>query len=397
MLGSETMRNRAELSIAHGALTNSKRISTFIEGVYPSHVAMGKGCQLISESGKVYVDFICGLGSNILGYGNLKVAEKVYKRMTLGVTLSLSSVQEVLFAEAIKGVFPYVERLRVLKSGSEGCAAAVKMARAHTGRTIVLSSGYHGWTDDFVSLTPPANGVPARDWMRTLGSLEDISSEVAAVIVEPVITSFNSDQIKYLQALRDACTKHGAVLIFDETITACRFPKMSVANHTGIYPDISVFGKALANGLPISVVGGKKNILESDYFVSSTFAGDTTAMAAALVVLHELHASQKIDHLWNRGGNFVEQFNALEGPVSISGYNTRGILAGDKADVDLFMQETCKAGIIFGPSWFWALPHDDHTDEVISTCRSIFQRMKDGAVKLEGRPSVKPFAQKVRE
>lgn len=394
-LPEQTLRNRAEYAIAHGALTNSKRPQCFIDGVYPSHLTIGHGCQVIDWNGKKYIDFICGLGSNILGYGNHLVAEAAHKRLKFGVNLSLPSAEEVIFAENIKAVFPYIDRLRILKSGSEGCSAAIRIARAYTGRKKVAALGYHGWHDEFTSLTPPANGVVS------FGQIDKIMNDVtdyAAVILEPAKTDWGTKIIGYLQALRDVCTKNSIVLIYDETITACRFQKMSVANATGIYPDISVFGKALANGLPISVVGGKKDIMECDYFVSSTFAGDTVACAAANVVLQELSTMQKIEGLWNRGGLFLERFNALKGPVWIEGYNTRGVFAYDNKDhYDLFLQETCKAGLLFGPSWFWCLPHDDYLDEVLSVCKAVFKKIKDGQTKLEGLPSNRPFAQVVRE
>jgi glutamate-1-semialdehyde 2,1-aminomutase len=275
-------QQRASQSIAHSALTNSKRPSCFVNGVYPTHVKRGYDCFLWDASGKRYVDFVCALGTNLFGYANRAINEAVMSQLANGALYSLSSTLEIEFAEMFLNYMPFAERVRVLKSGSEGCSAAIRIARAATGRGMVLSDGYHGWHDEVVSLTKPATGVsPAfyREWDISFYSREpsifaeiDLSqslASVAAIIVEPVITDFSNERIQYLHALRKKCDEVGAVLIFDETITGLRFPKLSVAAWSGVYPDIIIMGKALANGLPISVVAGRKEVMEADYFVSS--------------------------------------------------------------------------------------------------------------------------------
>lgn len=390
---------RAQASIAQGALTNSKRPECLVFGVYPTHMKRGNGCFLWDTSGKRYVDYICGLGTNILGYGEEETSAAVAFQARQGASLSLGSEIEVVAAEKIKEIFPFVDLVRFLKSGSEACTAAVKIARAKTGRGLVLTEGYHGWHDLFVELSPPAMGVAATNQIQTFNSLEQVTNEVAAVIIEPVMTDLSGERIAWLRDLRERCTKTGTVLIFDEIITGFRFPKFSVANYLGIAPDLICLGKALANGMPLAVVGGKREIMNcGEYFVSSTYAGETLSLVAALKTMHLLQTKYRLDYLWEQGGRFITRFNAIWPEViKIEGYPTRGRFVGDEIQKALFWQEACRAGILFGPSWFFNFQHIGESDQVLSTCQDIITRLKTGSVKLEGDLPANPFAAKLRE
>jgi glutamate-1-semialdehyde 2,1-aminomutase len=378
-------------------LTNSKRPSCFTS-VYPTHLTEAHECFVWDDSNKRYVDFIAALGTNLFGYANRTVNEAVKRQLDRGSLYSLSSTLEVEFAEMFLNYMPFAERVRVLKSGSEACSAAVTIARAATGRTLVLSDGYHGHHQEFTSLTPPANGVP-KVFADTMQPLSDpkTAKDVAAVIIEPVITDYSNERIQYLHTLRKWCDESGAVLIFDEVITGLRFPKLSVAAWSGVHPDIIIMGKALANGLPISVVAGKKKFMDADYFVSSTYAGDTLAMAAAMKVLPM--AAEHIYDMWDQAEHFKAAFNQLcDGLVWLEGYPTRGVLKGkDDMTRALFMQEACLGGLLFGPSFFWCKPHVEHKHFVLDIVGKVISKIKSGGAKLIGDMPQAPIAQKVRE
>lgn len=392
-----TIVDRAREVLAHGALTNSKRPESFVEGVYPTHLVKAKGCYAWDTSGKRYIDYICSLGAILLGHGDNTIARAVRYQLDMGSILSLSTALEVEYAERLRALFPYMEKMRVLKTGTEACMAAIRIARAYTGRPIVLTQGYHGWADDFVSLTPPADGIVQADRMiATLSDLEQINKKVASVIIEPVITQYDEHRVTWLKVLREQCTRQGALLIFDEVITGGRFEKLSVANATGVRPDISVMGKALGGGLPIAIVGGKQNIMDSEYFVSSTFAGDTLAMAASMALIKEL-TPETHRKILDSGEDFITRFNKLSELVKIDGYHTRGVFIGSEMHKALFMQECCKAGVLFGSSWFYSRSHIPENDNVLNLCGLILQRIENGQVKLEGNMPVKPYAKKVRE
>jgi len=391
--------HRANNAIAQGYLTNSKRPESFVKGVYPTHVLRGEGGYLYDTSGRKYLDLICGLGTQLIGYGNPRIGAAISEQYGLGVTHSLATTLEVLVAEKLKEFFPFVDAFKFLKGGGQACDAAIRIARAHTGRDVVLSSGYHGCGDDFVSLTPPALGVPARAHIRPFRSCDDISGETAAVIIEPVVTDFSRDRIEDLKRIREACTKNGCLLIFDEVITGLRFERWSVANKTGILPDLIVLGKALGGGLPLSAVGGSYAVMSaSEYFISTTHGGETLSLAAANALLKLLQNKVfDIDRLWEEGKIFQDAFNAAAlGVVELVGYPTRGIVKADPAAKAAFMQECCDAGILVGSSWFLSFPNIAELPKLLSVFKAMIGRIKRGEVKLRGEAPKSPFAEAVR-
>jgi len=392
----EIQKNQ-ETVIAQGALTNSKRPASFVEGVYPTHLAWAQGVSVTDTAGNRYIDFICSLGTNLLGHNHEVLSFTVNKAYRTGCTFSLSTKLEITLGEKIKEIMPFVERIKILKTGSEGCTAAVRIARAYTGRKKILTQGYSGWHDEFISMQPPALGVTSSFNIGKLVTLEDITSDTAAVILEPIITDHSEDRIKFLRDLREKCTATGTILIFDETITGMRFPNFSVAGWTGIKPDMIIFGKALGGGLPISVVGGLEPIMNcGEYFVSSTFSGETVSISLGIEILNLLQKEYDLNRLWSQGAKFQENFNSIIDGVKIEGYPTRGVLSGDPLTKAIFMQEAVKGGLLFGTSWFFAFPHIDQMDEVFSTLKEIAMKIKTQKVTLEGKMPKSPFAQQMR-
>lgn len=394
-----TWLSRAETAITHGALTNSKRPSCFVKGVYPTHLSRGMGGHVWDSDGKRYVDFICGLGSNLFGYGNSDISAAVIGKARDGFTLSLSSTLEVEAAEAVKTAFPMIESLRFLKTGSDACTAALRIARAYTGRGMVLSEGYHGWHNEFVSLTPPALGISDMHYIEKFTNPEQITKNIAAVIIEPIITDWSEQRVEWLRAVRAKCTETGTVLVFDEMITGLRFPKLSVALHYDIIPDLICLGKAIGGGMPVSVIGGKRAVMEcGEWFISSTFAGELLSLAACKRALELATTKFRVEHLWESGKRFLAKFNGLYPEnLRIEGYPTRGVFVGDETTKALFFQEACKANILFGSTWYLSYSHLDLLDQVLSTSRDIFLQIRAGEVKLEGEMPRSPFAQKMRE
>ncbi len=229
--------------------------------------------------------------------------------------------------------------------------------------------------------------------------IDQITDQVAAVIIEPIVTDLSNDRIQWLRDVRKKCDDTGTLLIFDEVITGFRFPKHSVSNYLSITPDLICLGKAIANGMPLSVVAGKRDVMEcGEYFVSSTYAGEILSLAASIRVIHLLQTKHDVNYLWEKGAQFLMRFNALyPEKIRIDGYNTRGVFTGDPLTKALFWQESVKAGLLFGASWFFNFAHIELTDQVINTCRDILNRIKTGQVKLTGEMPTSPFAQRIRE
>lgn len=389
---------RQQQHIAQGALTNSKRPQSFVYGVYPTHLIKGEGATVIDVQGNRYLDFICGLGTNFLGYGFGPVNDAVISALNGGLCLSLSSTLEVEFAEKLKAMFPFIEKMKILKTGTEACIAAVRIARAATGRAEILSEGYHGHGDEFIGLMPPHYGVYPNSHMQKLNDLSDVKTTTAAVIVEPILTDASQKRIEWLRELREKCNKTGTLLIFDEVITGVRYLSHSVSREYAIYPDLICLGKALANGMPIAVVAGKKEVMECcEYFVSSTYAGDRASLAAAIATMDQVQQKYRVKDLWPQGERFINLFNAIKPEkLRIEGYATRGVFVGDDLFKALFFQEACRAGLLFGASWFFNHHHVQHIESIFKIINDIFSRIDCGAVSLLGDMPKSPFAQKMR-
>lgn len=402
----ENYRSRAERSIGQGTTTNSKHWDSHVRGVYPTHIKSSNGPYIIDVNDKRYLDFICGLGTNLFGYGFPLVEKEVEKYRHEGKSPSLPHIIEVEVAEQLKQVFPWVQKWKFLKTGSEACSAAVRMARAHTGNSYVVSEGYHGWHDLFTSLTPPANGVSDDHSIVTRADVENMHEvacilPVACMITEPVQTKIDSARRAEILTVREFCSASNSVLIHDEVITGFRYKNHSVSKHHDVIPDLIVIGKAMANGYPLAAVGGPSDILDNDYFVSSTYAGEVTAMAACKAVLSTIRTKPEffIDRLWESGEKFLKGFNEAAKPLGfeIEGYATRGVFKGDELNIALFMQEACLAGLLFGKSWFISFAHISVLDIALESCKDILGKMERRRPVLLGHLPKSPFSMRSRQ
>lgn len=401
----EEIYTRSQDSIAQEALTNSKRPSCFVKGVYPTHVDGGDGVYLYAD-GKDYIDMIAGLGSCLFGYGHPIINRAIIDQLSTGTSYSLSSKLEVELAEKLKTVLPWCEQFKFLKTGSEACTAALRIARAYTGRELVLTEGYHGWHDEFVSLEEPALGVTGSFKIKKLAN-DDGSEVPAAVIIEPILLEHDKKRIDELRQLADKCAKTHTILIFDETITGLRYPNMSVSSYYGIKPDLIIMGKALGGGLPLYLVGGKKKVMSCDeYFVSSTFAGETASMAACSKIIDLLKSTDRDDYgydlnrLWNKGRSFHLILNSHLERVGLhyKGYPTRSRIQGSDVNQALFFQEMCRAGLLFGPTLFFGFQHIDYSVEILNTVKDVSIRlMTMNESDLLGEMPRSPFAERVRK
>lgn len=388
---------RQQEVIAQGCLTNSKHPSAHIYGVTPTHIDKASGATVWDHNGRQYVDFICGYGVNLFGYGNHSINQAAEDGVRkYGDSCSLATPCEVIAAEKLCEMFCFVDKWKFLKSGSTACKEAIKIARSHTGRSKVLTHGYHGHDSEFVSLTPPADGCDGEFNIANLSGYSGDYSDIAAVIIEPVITTFD---YVYLTDLRERTKKAGAVLIFDEVITAFRYENFSVASASGIIPDLFIIGKSSANGKALSAIGGKEDIMDGHYFTSTTFAGEVGPLAACAQVCDLLQKGYPyaIDDLWKSGKRWLDYFNSLwPEKIRINGYPTRGVFVGDDQVIAKFFQESVYAGMLFCKSWFYSFAHRDHEQETLIACKDIFTRIKRGEVDMLGRPPTSPFSMKGR-
>src|SRR5947208_2766499 len=268
---------RAQRIIPMGTQTLSKSPTQFVQGVSPIYLQRGRGSHVWDVDGNEYIDYPMALGPVLLGYAEPAVDEAIRGQLADGIVFSLMHPLEVEVAERIVGMCPGVEAVRFGKSGSDAMSAAVRAARAYTGRDRVLVSGYHGWHDWYIATTTRNRGIPevvtslvATFPFDDLGALAEAlkAGPTAAVIVEPSAATVPSPG--YLQGVVDLAREHGAVSVFDEIITGFRLAPGGARQHYGVEPDISCYGKALGNGMPISAVAGTWDVMRvfEDVFYS---------------------------------------------------------------------------------------------------------------------------------
>lgn len=354
--------------IPDGVQTLSKMPSKHVDGVYPKYIQHAKGAYVWGDDGKKYIDYPCGLGAVLLGYADPQVNQAVIDQLAKGMIFSLPNQLETELAEKICDIIPSAEMVRFLKSGSEACSAAVRIARAYTGRANIITAGYHGWHDWYAWTTPKKRGVlsqPVRQAKYNDIDSFKVNDKTAAVIIEPYVLDEPKDD--FLKNLRKKCTKHNTILIFDEVVTGFRTLGWSAQKYFDVTPDLTCLGKPMANGLPISCVCGKKEImkvLESDCFVSSTFGGELLSIAAALAVIKIIEDESVIGHIWRMGAEFIEHFNRMAANLQVVdvpkclGLPPRTFFKfPTEAHKSVFWQECLRRGVLFGYAQFMSYAH----------------------------------------
>lgn len=302
----ELLKREIEVSPL-AAQTFSKSYRYFCRGAAPSYMDHGEGCYIYDVDGNKFIDFMCALGPITVGYNDPSVNEAVINQVHKFASGSLQSELEVQLAEKLCEIIPCAEMVRFVKNGGDATTAAIRLARAYTGREVVLMSGYHGMHDWSIGASSNNKGVPKAVCELTknftyndLGDLEKKlqENEVAAVILEPIQS--NGPHEGYLEGVKEMTHKYGAILVFDEVVSGFHYALGGAQEVFGVSPDLVAFGKGMGNGYPISAVAGRKDLLkqiEEGVFVSTTFGGDSIAMAASLATLNILSKPGYYDHI----------------------------------------------------------------------------------------------------
>ena len=387
------LQSRAEKVLAQKSTgTNSKRPSQFVDGVYPTHIVKADRCYVWDEDGNKHIDFISGLGTQSLGYNHPKVNEAVLKQLKKGInTSSLPDVIEVECAEMICDVFG-VDKIRFLKTGNEATAAAICIARSFNQKPQVISEGYHGHHEMFTSLTPPSIGI--KDAFK-IQSEFSISNDTSCYITESLYLDVSDQYKSTLTKKLQACKDQNVVTILDEVVTGSRVPELSVNKWWKLDADIICLGKGIANGYPLSVVAGKKEIMDcSEYFVSCTFSGEAISLAACMATIKEIQ-SRSLKALFSQANQFMEDFSKIANPIgtTLEGYGTRAMLNTTHPQTGLLMQECIKKGVMLGKAFFYNFSHmEENIDQhVLSVVQDAVDRIQKGKVSLEGKVPQETF------
>lgn len=286
-------------------------------GGTPVFMHDARGPYLFDVDGNRYSDYVGSWGPMLLGHSDPDVLAAVHEQVDLALGFGAPTEIETRMAEKIISLVPSIERVRMVNSGTEATMSAVRLARGHTGRdTVVKFAGcYHGHVDSLLvragsgALTlgiPDSPGVPADLARHTINlpyndadAVRDLfqrqGDSIACIIVEPVAGNMNCvpPQPGFLEALRECCDQHGAVLIFDEVMTGFRVSAGGAQAHYGVTPDLTTLGKIVGGGLPVGAFGGRRDVMESiaptgPVYQAGTLSGNPLAMAAGLTTLHKL-------------------------------------------------------------------------------------------------------------
>jgi glutamate-1-semialdehyde 2,1-aminomutase len=372
-------------------------------GGNPLFIKRAKGAYLYDEDGNEYIDLINSWGPMILGHAHAKVEEAVKEALTSSPSFGAPTAREVEMAELICSMIPSVEKVRMVNSGTEATMSAIRVARGFTGRDkiIKMEGCYHGHGDSFLisagsgamtfgtpdspgvtrgtaqdTLTAPFNDLPA---VKVL--IAQNSGKIAALILEPVAGNMGCvlPEAGYLQGLRDLCTKHGILLVFDEVMSGFRLAQGGAQELYGVTPDLTTLGKIIGGGLPVGAYGGRRDIMDAvspagPVYQAGTLSGNPMAMAAGLTILQELKdnpaiyrelneisgllvnglkdqlASRKLPFSINQGGSMFTLF--------FTGQAVRDYDSAKTSDTSMFgryFNAMLQRGVYMAPSQFEAL------------------------------------------
>lgn len=298
--------------------TFAKGPHNYVLGISPIFAQSGQGAHLTDLDGNQFLDLSMAIGPLSLGYSDTRVNQAIKDQLEKGITFSLPSDLEVSVAQSVIRMVPGVESVRFSKTGADVTSAAIRLARAVTKREKVLCCGYHGWHDWYIGLTPRGAGVPTStvrqvknfhyNQIDSLRSL--IDKETACVILEPVL--FEAPNEHFLSEVRKVCDEWGALLIFDEMWTGFRISPGGAQEYFDVQADLITFSKAIANGMPLSVLCGKYEMMkrfEEDVFFYTTFGGEALSLAAAQKTLEIIETEKVCEHISTLGSFLQKQLN----------------------------------------------------------------------------------------
>lgn len=345
----------------------------------------GKGSHAWDTEGREYCDYTAALGPIILGYCDDRVNAAIIKQLNKGISFSTPTAIEQTLCEKLIQIIPGCEAVKLLKNGKDATMAAVRLARAFTGRDIILKGGYHGCDCWSIGIEPGAKGIPQaikdltikfkyNDMLDLINLFSKHPNQIAGIIFEPVMGNGPEPEHGCLEAIKELCHINGTVLIFDEIVSGFRFALGGAAEYYNITPDLTCVGKAMANGCAISAVCGRRDIMSlidtGEAFISTTFGGETLSIAAALATIEILEQPGTYEHIWGMGQMMLDGLNEainkhqLNYYISTTGLPPHcgltfiGINSLDYLDLlSIYEQRMLDEGIIVSDTGFLMLSH----------------------------------------
>lgn len=414
--------------IPGGAHTYAKGDDQYPENA-PAFVARGEGCHVWDDRGRDFIEYGMGLRAVTLGHAYSSVVSRVRETLRLGANFTRPSPMEAEAAESLLGLLPTGQMVKFCKNGSDATSAATRLARAVTGRdrvAICHSQPFFSTDDWFIGATAMSAGIPKVVQELTVGfeygDIEDLErvfaeypGEIACVVMEAARET--EPPAGYLDAVRDTCSRHGALWVLDEMITGFRWNKGGAQTEYDIAPDLSTFGKGMGNGFAISALVGRRDLMEhgglrtSDervFLLSTTHGAELVGLAAAIATIETYLDEPVIEHMHRQGNRLAAGVRTVVDRHGIADHlHTSGRasnLVYRTLDIDLkpsqpfrtlFMQELVRNGVL-GPSFVVSYSHSDvdidDTIEAVDRAASVYAKALESGTTdglLEGR-SVKP-------
>jgi glutamate-1-semialdehyde 2,1-aminomutase/spore coat polysaccharide biosynthesis protein SpsF len=361
------------------------------------------------------------LGAVTVGYGDARVSAAIADQARAGISFTLSHPLELEVARVLVELIPCAEMVRFGKNGSDVTSAAVRVARAFTERDMIVCCGYHGWQDWFIATTTRNRGIPRAiadltqtfryNDLESLAALFRASPEgIAAVVMEPV--GLVEPAPGFLEGVCELTQRYGALLVFDEIVTGFRISVGGAQEHFKVTPDLACFGKGMANGMAVSALVGRREVMRlfEEVFFSSTFGGESASLAAANATIDILRQPGVIPTLWERGRRLCDGFNALAQAYGVERLTqcvglpprTGVLFHGPQAqEMKTYVQQEClKRGLLFTATHNLCVAHtQDDIDAALRVYRTVLellaQVLNDGSLqeRLEG-PVVQPVFRK---
>ncbi|MCW4005320.1 MAG: glutamate-1-semialdehyde 2,1-aminomutase [Candidatus Bathyarchaeota archaeon] len=401
----------------------------------PFFAARAEGSKLYGVDGEVYIDYCMAYGAIFLGHANPEVAQAVTAQLKHGSLFGVPTALEVEFAERVKELFPSVEMLRLVNSGTEATMHAIRTARGYTGRKKIIKfeGCFHGAHDCVLVKAgsgastfgaPTSPGIPTQTTQNTIvlsynnpQAIEETfkreGNDIAAVIVEPVMGNAGLilPKQQYLQQLRRTCSEYGAVLIFDEIITGFRLALGGAQEHYGVQPDMTTLGKVLGGGFPLAVFGGKKEIMQhispsGKVYQAGTFCGNPISTTAATKTLQILQQNQKeiYPRLQKNGAelkkaltDYAADYNLQVQVHNIASmfqifftaqpvWDYQSVMSADIERFQAYFRELLKQGIFIPPAQFeTCFLSNAHSEDDLKATVEAFGRALKAASKVGGK------------
>ncbi|MFN4976242.1 MAG: glutamate-1-semialdehyde 2,1-aminomutase [Bacteroidota bacterium] len=445
-----TYKERLHDVIPGGAHTYSRGDDQFPSNA-PSILEKGEGAFVYCPDGQRYLDYGMGLRSVNIGYGNIEIADACYNEIIKGNNLTRASVTELKAAELMSDLIPSIEMVKFAKHGSTVTSAAVKLARAYTGRkyiAIPYEQPFFSFDDWFIGSTVMNRGVLEETSLFTIKfHYNDINSvnelfqkyegQIAGIILEAATTlnpchSNCDSKIKchecpkntsnFLHQVQSSCKRNGALFILDEMITGFRWHLQGAQTFYNIQPDLCTFGKAMANGFAVAVLGGKAEIMklgsilkegeERVFLTSTTHGAEMSALGAFIKTVEILKRDNVISHFWTYGTKLMDGMNdisqslgiksnfVVEGYPCSPGYVTKDFEGNNSLSLrTLFAQEMIKNRVIMP---YLAISYSHQDSELNQTLEAVFNSLKVVSKALESgiqgyleSPIIKPVFRKI--